>query len=345
MLLPRILAHLGRPLRLLNRRLKPIEALLDTPISAQDEKAIRQACAASGNVRFGEFYHWYFQKLIVSKYVRGIDRVKALSLIQSVDRTDYGSIEAITSSATGILIAIPHHSHYIFSMIALAERLRKKRRVLIFYGQPSTHRGNEVFDQLHGAIWGSNSNVEVIHDTRQGMAKAIRSLKSCDIVFIMPDVFRKEEETLVIPFCGRPLNIMLGTAALAQRTGAWILPVIPTSSGSGMGFRTVIGKRIDYDGDYTEYDHPEMGRIAKYGIMRKIFSQYESIMKTELLYWQNMRMHLSFDEDYRELPKDKLRSVMKLLSTAPDIVLTTKVVDLRDKRMRKDFRSGSASHS
>lgn len=331
MLVPQLIAHLSRPIRLLNRRFKPLELLLKTPINPQDEKSIREACAASGGVRLGEFYHWYLLKLIVSKTIRGIDREKALSFIRSVDGSDYQPIKQITDSSAGVLVAVPHHAHYIFSMIGLVERLRHHRRVYIFYGQPNTHQGNEVFDHLCTVIWGDERNVEVIHDTRQGMAKAIRGLKNGEVVFIMPDVFKQEESTFVMPFCGRPMSVMLGTATLARKTGAWILPVTSATHGRGMGFRTLFGRRIDHGGRTVESDNPEVMRIVDYQITRQIFDQYEKVMAKELLYWQNMRQHLAQNASYKVLGKNELGVVAEMLLSDPDIISTTQVIDLRTK--------------
>lgn len=331
MLAPRIIAHLARPLRLLNRRSTRVEKLLQAPLTAQDEGLIREACAVSGGVRLGEFYHWYLQKLIVSRTIRGIDRAGALSLVNSVDGTNYQPIQQIIDSRTGVLVAMPHHAHYIFSMIALAERLRLKRKIYIFYGQPNTHRGNEVFDHLHTVIWGEASNVEVIHDTRHGMAKAIRGLKNGEIVFIMPDVFQKEDHTLVIPFCRRSLSVMMGTAILARKTGAWILPVVSTRRGRSMGFRTLFGERIDYD-DYTAGEgDADVMQILDYRIIRRIFDQYEKVMAGDVLYWQNMRQHLAQDRSYREPRKDQLPIIAGMLQSDSDILSAAQVIDLRAK--------------
>ncbi len=331
MLAHHVIVHLARPIRLLKQRFKPLESLLKTPINRQDEKSIREACTASGKAQLGEFYHWYLQKLIISKAIRGIDREKALSLIGSADASDYQSIRQITDSTAGVLVAVPHHAHYIFSIIALAERLRLHRRVYIFYGQPDTHQGNEVFDQLHTVIWGDESNVEVIHDTRQGLAKAIRGLKNGDVVFIMPDVFKQEESTLVIPFCGRPMSVMLGTATLARKTGAWILPVISTTHGRGMGFRTLFGERIDCHRHAAESENAEVIRIIDYRITRHIFAQCEKVMAKELLYWQNMRQHLAQEAGYKMPDKNELGVIADMLRFDPDIIWTTQVVDLRTK--------------
>ncbi len=326
---PRVLAHLARPLKLLNVRVNWIEQWLQIPLSEADATHVKEACAKSGGVRLGEYYHWYLQKLMVAKIVRNIDKDGALALINSTDNTDYSPARQITESKAGVLVAIPHHAHYIFSMIAFAEHLRRHRKVYVFYGQPGTHKGNEVFDRLYGVIWGDGSNVEVIHDTRQGMAKAIKGLKNGEVVIIMPDVFQNEDATLALPFCGRPMNVMLGTAALARKTGAWILPLLSTRYGRGIGFRTMFGKRIDQDANDDSALGAEATRIADYAVTRRLFEQYEVVMDTDILYWQNMRQHLAQDRAFQFLEREALPEIATLLESDPALQPANMVLDLR----------------
>lgn len=330
MLAPNLLAHLARPIRMLNTRSRQIEEFLQTPLAAQDEKVIREACDATG-VRFGEFYHWYLQKLIVARTIQGIDRKRAMKLIGSVDCTDYDQMRPIVDSGRGVLIAVPHYAHYVFSMVALTERLRFHRKINIFYGQPETHQGNKIFDQFHSLFWGVGSNVAVIHDTRQGLAKAVRGLKSGEVVFIMPDALQSEDQALIIPFCNRPMSVMLGTAILARKTDAWVQPLISTCAGRGMGFRTLFGERIDHDlspGSALN-ESSETIRILDYRLMRKLFGQYESVMAPEIIYWQNMRSHLMRDGSFRDFERDDLQRMAGLLESDPDLIPDRYVIDLR----------------
>ncbi|HST44689.1 MAG TPA: hypothetical protein VLK29_05625 [Luteimonas sp.] len=324
----RLLVQLARPVRLAERRLPFVERLVRTPLTATDEVAVRRACA-QGGARLGEFYHWYLQKLLVSTLIRGLDRKRALALISSVDHTDYAGLASITGRANGTLLAVPHHGHYIFSIIHLAERLRAFRRVLVFYGQPSTHQGNEIFDVLHGVIFRDGDNVEVVHDTRQGMAKAMRALRNGDVVVIMPDVFRNEEHTEIIPFCGRQMNVMLGTAMLARRTGATIVPVVARQHGKGLGFETWFGTGIVHE---AGPDHEAPGGsvpIMDYRVTRELFDQYETVMRPELLYWQFVRQHMGRASEHVELGKDELRALLALLPRDPQIAAPVLTLDLR----------------
>lgn len=326
----RLAAHLGRPLNLLDRRISAIEKWLKVPLSQVDERLVRQACAMSGGKRIGTFYHWYLLKLLVARSVRGVDRQRALSLINACDRTDYTGIRSVFASDRGVLIAIPHHAHYIFSMIALAEKVRARRLVHVFYGQPSTHRGNEVFDYLHQRIWGNEANVEVIHDTRLGMAKAIKGLKNGAVVFIMPDVFQKESDTMVVPFCGRALNVMMGTATLARKTEAWILPAVSTRSGQGLGFATRFGTRIDSHPPRAQA-RSAASRIADYRVTSTLFKQFENFMSPELLYWQNVRQFLAEGSYFRTSTPEQLITFAEELAADPVMQLPRLTVDLRSQ--------------
>lgn len=327
MISPTLITQLARPLRCLNRRSATIERYIEAELKDNDETSIRAACEFTGG-RFGEFYHWYLQKLLVSRRIRGIDRDQALALIRSVDYTDYAQLSHMIDQPGGVLIAVPHHGHYIFSIIHLAEHIRRHRHVYVFYGQPSTHPGNEVFDSLSEVIWAADHNVEVIHDTRKGMVKAIRGLKDGGAVIIMPDVFKREESTWVIPFCGRPLNVMLGTAALSRKTGAWILPAVAAQHGRGMGFKTWLGERID-PALHDEDPSPGVTCARDYRVTRELFGQYEAVMSRELLYWQFVRQHLSRSGGFRLAEKEELGSLIDSLTSDPFVIPPAQIVDLR----------------
>lgn len=324
----RLLSHIGRPLRLLDIRVSKIEQWLQVPLNPQDERCIREACRLTGGKRFGEFYHWYLQKLLVARTVRKIDKRRALQMVAQTDHTDYAPIETEVLTDHSALIAIPHHAHYVFSMIALAERLRAFRKVYIFYGKPETHQGNEVFDRLNAILWGPGSNIEVIHDTRQGLAKAIAGLRHGAVVFIMPDVFQDEQATLAIPFCGRVMNVMLGTATLARKTGARIIPLLSVPAGSGLGFRSLAGTPILPPRSLSAAT-PEAQRVADYAITRQMFDQFEAVMGSQILYWQNMRQHLAQEGEITFLGEDRLDDFAQLLEADPALRPPRMVVDLR----------------
>lgn len=322
---PRLIAHLCRPLRLARMRIRWVEDLLEIPLSDADAARVRQACAMSG-VGLGEFYHWYVQKKLVSHSIRNFSRERGLAVVQSVDHTDYSRCEDLFASDRGILLALPHHAHYIFTVVALAEKLRATRKVVLFFGEPGRNPGNEVFDHMCRVFYGPGGNVETVHDTRQGIATAIRELKRGAAVVIMPDAYSTEASTLAVPFCGSSISTMLGTSVLARKTGAVIQPLVSTPHGKGLGFRTVFAPAIEVVRDRAESQ--TAARIRDYATMRRIFAFYEHVMRPQIVYWQHIRRHLSQTGRYVELTREQLPVVAALLEDDPDLNYTTHTVVL-----------------
>lgn len=326
-LLTRLAITLASPIKLLDTRSTAIERLLQLPLTEDDARLVRQS---GEGVRLGAYYHWYLQKLVVARAIHGLDRPKAMTLIQGIDSTDYLDMQDIIDSPSGVLIAIPHHAHYILSITALAEKLGKHRKVKVFYGQPATHKGNAVFDRLHHVLFShEDSGIEVIHDNRQGLAKAIKGLKNGEVVFIMPDAFQDEEATMMLPFCGRLMNAMLGTAILARKTGSWILPAVSMTHGIGLGFKTHFGCRIDHpalaDADLTA----DQTRVADYAVTCLVFGQFEAWMCGQLHYWQNVRGYMA-NCPVADLAKpDVLLPLLDIISKSPAFKAPDLVLDLR----------------
>ncbi|MFT3670448.1 MAG: hypothetical protein QM795_18185 [Pseudoxanthomonas sp.] len=329
MLSPFLLAQVSRPLKTIDRRLPWVEKLIQAPLSEEDVPLVRAACRQSGGKRMGAFYHWYLQKMLVANAVRGSDRHRLLTLMERADHTDYTAAESLLDSARGVLAVVPHHAHYILSIVMMAERYREKRQVLLFYGRPEENPGNEVFDRLSQWFWGPCSNVGFVHDTPKGLAKAIKALRSGALVFIMPDALRSEEHALAIPFCGRPLSVMLGTPVLARKTDAAVLPMISTPHGCGLAFKTQFDNVVPVSNDAFLVADDMQRRVADYGVMRRIFAFYEKFISTQMLYWQNARRHLSIDGEYRGLSRAQVGLMSELIPHDPDLQPPALVVDIR----------------
>ena len=329
MLSPFLLAQFTRPLKIVDRRLPWVEKLIKAPLSEDDVALVRAACRQSDGKRMGAFYHWYLQKMLVANAVRGSDRHRLLTLMERADHTDYRAVAPLLDSARGVLAVVPHHAHYILSIVMMAERYREKRQVLLFYGRPEENPGNEVFDRLSQWFWGPCSNVGFVHDTPKGLAKAIRALRSGALVFIMPDALRSEDHALAIPFCGRPLSVMLGTPALARKTDAAVLPMISTPHGYGLAFKTRFDCVVPVSNDAILVADDVQRRVADYGVMRRIFAFYEQSISVQMLYWQNARRHLSIDGDYRGLSRAQVGLMAELIPHDPDLLPPALVVDIR----------------
>ena len=326
-LLAKVLVAFTSPARRLDVRSESVERWLKLPLSVEDVDHLRK-CPGGGTI--GAYYHWYLQKWLVARAIKGANESEARHFLAATDRTDYGPAQALLESPRGALVAIPHHGHYILTMTALAMRIGRQRKVKVFYASPKTNKGNAVFDQLHGLLFSDPAaGVEVIHNTRQGLVQAMKGLKAGEIVFIMPDAFTDVSATMMVPFCGALLDVMLGTATMARKTGAWIQPVVSRWAGPGLGFSATFGEAIE--APRYALDGPEQEKVCDYGVMRRVFEAFEPSMANELLLWQSVLQHGRDGgmpgalADRESLEREVEHMMLDPLFREPDLV-----VDLRD---------------
>ncbi|WP_374602036.1 hypothetical protein [Arenimonas sp.] len=289
--------YLLRPLRRSDRRWMAIEWLLGLDLSADELGSVRAACAAAGKP-LGAYYYWKLTQVAQSMTFRKLDKRATLALIARCDGTDYAAFEPCLDDPRGMLVATPHHGAFVFSIVALAERIRQRRPVFVFYEAPEAHAANQIFDILYQRLFADpSSGVTVLHNNRNGLATAIRQLRQGAFVVIMPDVYKGRENTYQVPFCGRSRNVMLGTAVLARRTGTAILPMLSDPSDAGLGFRTRFGTRIEpVAGDaQPEADGQVQALCADYRVTAELFAKFEAFMGTRLLHWQYCRGHFLGD--------------------------------------------------
>lgn len=317
-----LLEAVGAPIRLLRKRSRILERVLKTPLTAADERAIATACEESDGSQIGDFYYWYYQKLITAHAVRSLNGPKALALIARLDKTDYQHAKSILQKKGGVIVAVPHHHHYILAIIALARQLSTAKDVYIFYGDPKTHPGNEVFDHLSRLVF-DQSRVNVIYDDKRGLSKALRSLRKGAVLFILPDVFRDESVTFHIPFYGRAMRVMLGTATLARKTGSVVVPAVAVSNG-GMSFRTRFLPEI-----HVEQEPQDRTKLSDYKATRILFDRYEAVMRPDLLCWQNVRQHMLTPPKFDELTAEEIDRIIDLLPNDPVLLPPLCVVDPR----------------
>jgi hypothetical protein len=123
------------------------------------------------------------------------------------------------------------------------------------------------------------------------------------------------------------MNVMLGTATLARRTGATILPAVPQALGAGMAFATRFAPPIVARG--PEVRPGSMAeRLVDYATTRRLFSRFESFMAPELIRWQNVRQHMSRAPGFPQVDRRAMDRVAGLLGSSPMLQPPLATVDL-----------------
>lgn len=307
-LIARAVAWAGQSIRSLATPHPHLERLIGLGLGPADLAALAPALAADG-VRLGHYYAWYLEKLLVAKRVRRGSPAEMLRFVRSSDATDLREVDRAISHGAGTVLALPHYGHYILCAVSLIMHIGSTRDVGIFYGEPTTHRGNEVFDRLYEVLFkGRDSNVHVYHTDRQGMAGALRLLKAGGILIMMPDVHQKRDETFAIPFPGHSLDVMLGTAALARKTGSALVPVLPLGIGP-LRFRTEVGCPVNTEQVVAGADGSQRECFLDYAATGAVFDRYQRWMRGACIQWQYVREHFARRAPFVELAPDVVERV------------------------------------
>ncbi|MDG2526106.1 hypothetical protein P6166_12140 [Stenotrophomonas sp. HITSZ_GD] len=237
------------------------------------------------------FYRWYLVKLLFARVLRSPNRNYILRCVSCLDRTDYrGFDEQLrTSVGRGIVLAIPHHGHYIAAVISLVERARLIRPVVIMYGDPAFHPSNQLFVGVCGALWPApRYNVEFVHTGKRDLRRCLDSLRRGSVLITLPDAYLDRSDTLEFRFLGRPIDLMLGTASLARRSGAVVQPVVAgVCERSGQmccRFTNPIEPPAQNGGDFDPL-------VFDYRSTMRMFSMIETEMGRQAIYWQYVRQH------------------------------------------------------
>lgn len=284
----RMVARLGAPICLLDVSLAPLDRLLGRNLTVPQVNSIARICRVGGH-RFGIYYHWKFRQIAQVATMQTQDRDRAIAFVRDNDHSVYGPLDAAMTDPRGLLVAIPHYGYYLQGIIAMCERLQLERDVFVFYESPEAHETNAVFDVIHKRVFGSAvSKVSILHNSRSGLVRALKELRKGSVVFILPDVFKDVEDTYRMPFCGAQRDFMLGSAVIARRSNARILPVVAQPMQDLFGFANQFGAQVEpglTDGS------PEGDLHADYRATLAVFRNLEPLMQQSLFYWQYAYSH------------------------------------------------------
>jgi KDO2-lipid IV(A) lauroyltransferase len=167
--------------------------------------------------------HWYrkvqrarLQSDLLRRYAALFPRRDWRPMIQTSGAVSW---EWIAAQQRPVMIVTPHFGSFAFGSLALAQSLPEKT-INIFYDDPADNADNAVFFGLLT----SQPNINVLYNNPRGLAKAVRALKQGQILTMFPDVYQDIRQTGFVPFLDRYLRVMPGTAYLARKNQAMIIP-------------------------------------------------------------------------------------------------------------------------
>ena len=314
----RIMRNLARAVLMasicIRRPGKRVEVWLDLQLSAEDHDSLQTAIQEE-NAKLGDYYRIYAEKKWIASALRGFDRTRLLCIARSIDQTDYSLLTSTLKHGKGAVIALPHYGHYIISAINLMDHVRERRDVFMLYGSPKNHPGNELFDVLSPILFGErNSGAQVLHSDARGLATALRALRAGAVVITMPDVCPDEHHAFMIPFLKRQLEIPLGTASLARRSGAALIPAISCCEGT-LRVRTIFGCHVQTETP-RQSERQECSQANDYRSTMEMFDFFESVIKDNPLHWQYVIQHYGSGSSFPTSEPSELEATWQYLQAS-----------------------------
>ena len=237
-------------------------------------------------------------------------------------RIDAGSyLQDMLSQSGGLILATPHYGAFIPLLMKLSQLCNGRKKLNVIFNDPKVTPSNAQYGELFTRLGCDGS---VLYPDRKGTVAALKALKRGECLAILPDVYFESSTTMAVPFLGRLLRAMPGTAFFATRTNSTVVPLYATP-GASLGFDVVMGKPID-PSHYADEDEEQ----SQFQLMSALVSEMERQFREDPAhwnYWASLRerssrlldRELVTSEDFVAALRDKLLSSPTLLRRIPHL--------------------------
>ncbi|MBI3283242.1 MAG: lysophospholipid acyltransferase family protein [Burkholderiales bacterium] len=221
----------------------------DTPSAlAQFTQSVRIAFPALSDRETGSLYARY--RLSMRKFGLLKNHLSALDegqlsrfLDRHVDVEGQEHLDAVKADKAPVIFVTPHYGNFPAGCLKLIKEIGRTKTINAFYNPPSKNRSSEGFEELfHGLGYGFNA----LFNDETAVLKALRVLKRGEALTMMPDVFDISGHVLYVPFFGRLIPAMAGTALFALKSRATII-VGYNCPGEGLKSTLKLGKPLVFE--------------------------------------------------------------------------------------------------
>jgi len=217
-----------------------------------------------------------WRSALLLRYVLQLSRPELRAFL--ADRVTYeGAVFAQYAFNSGrpVILAAPHFGAAPVGFVAAVHRMAGHRVLNLFY---DTTRPAPRLEALFAR---GGVDATTLLSGFPGVVAAMRALSRNEYLVMMPDAFDDITYTLAVPFFGRMLRVAPGTAFLALRTGAWVVPVfaVPTRA---LGLHVTFGRPLD--------SHRFAGMEdaqAIFMLNRALFASFEREIRRAPEHWHN----------------------------------------------------------
>lgn len=129
-------------------------------------------------------------------------------------------LDAVVESDAPVVFVTPHYGNFAAGCLKLIKEIGHRKTVNTFYNPPLKNRTAQGFEALfHRLGYGYNA----LFNDDTAVLKALRVLKRGEALTMMPDVFDITGHVLYVPFFGRLIPAMAGTALFAIKGNANVI--------------------------------------------------------------------------------------------------------------------------
>jgi lauroyl/myristoyl acyltransferase len=139
-------------------------------------------------------------------------------------------LDAALAGEKPVIAFTPHYNHFAIATLSMILRAHGKKSVSMFFNPPEK---NPYARRMRRLIDVLGVESQPLYNDRAGLLKAFRALHKGGCIGIMPDVFEQEPGTIFVPFLGRFAYAMTGTAFLALKYDATVIPLYCHRAGRG----------------------------------------------------------------------------------------------------------------
>lgn len=184
-------------------------------------------------------------------------------------------LEQVRSDPRPVVFVTPHYGDYAMACLKLIQVVGRHKVINAFYNPPQERRGDEPFETLFKRLgFGFNA----LFKDGTAVMRALRVLRRGEALTMMPDNFDTAGQPIYVPFFGRLMPAMGGTALFALKSRSRVVTGFHCP-GHGLGGTLKICEPIDWaPGDRLDDD------IA--GLTGLIFEQIERQIRHRPEHWE-----------------------------------------------------------
>lgn len=200
---------------------------------------------------------------------------------------------ASCASSDSLIIFTPHYGDYVIGCLRGIMEVTRFKRLSIFYDPPEKNPATLMYKRLIESL-GCDTNV--LYNDKTAVLKGLRALRNGGALAIMPDVYEINSSLMCVPFFGRFMVAMAGTAFFALKGDAKLIPAFC--------YRRSASRFVLQLNDPIEISRTGNFQEDLYRTTVKIFNSIEqqlSVLPEHWVYWNSVQDRFRLASDI-ELP-------------------------------------------